>query len=1165
MSILCKFGCCYDITPPYLFQCKKINVQQRATHNCNKLITDTILWIGKFDPQRTERILTDFLTKNKTRTSRMFGLKRFKLNVQDSSQLQNILRLNNHQMRVLQRFVKQKTHSMLLSNEHELLDYQQFNALISAVVMEMDLLVCSRFVNSMAQMPVQSLPVYLADLRDAISRIFTATLNQGCMFVGRLNKHKQVTVEIGCDKSDAGIQESCSLNIRRRHHGKNNSIVTVLTDPKVDENYINYIEIAKLHNRRSIINGLMLFPNLIIIGQIKYNHQQILQHAHFAVYPMLYDPKSQQLVNQMYRNQIRNIDAPNVLFISIDPQLLPQPIKRDITQTTTKPATPAINNNNINEDITVTTCKNVDNENDNDVLMQVPSNANSTITTNTNTNTDGVLFHVMEIEETPVQKQETQLNKSKCNDNKKLPAVKTLVSNKKSIEIDPATVTDSFWCHKQTLIHLPRLYCVKLPDDFKLDFPDNNTQHKQVLQKQVDTWMKMIVQGKTKIWNQIHKQSATNSSSNTNKTNNVQTSRSVSTSNSCITDFFHHESVSKQRNRDSDNGSIYDPTTDLHQLTQDQEENEWERVNQQQHHQNNNYITLQLYNLEDFHFNKNSRLNRMQESHWFYQSNNISTQTTQSTNIFIIQYMNFAHHELNNSLSAINDTNAKIGLNLDSLFDDTQGISFFWIEYKFLPSDYNSSSNRVYTFGIVHNGAIYGLLNILIQSQSGGKHFHSVQCMILSRCLTFNDFSLTNCTLNTNNNDCYIEKNNNLDELFGIGSTKIDTTKNVDNLQLTWWSMDLNAVMQFDNKSRNIVCGMSTASAKFPCAICDASTNEIYSLPQPQTMSFATRTITTKSRDLQQGMNIQGKVNLRDSHGVQNASIFDIPAHKHAVATLHNFEGIFAITMDTFRDMICDERGHKKKWQDLQCQVKELQKKYEKIIQIEEILKQTEENSSINNSWQENRENELVKLKKQYLKDYSDWENIITKNDQNTVVFEFIHIMDKYNISLYYMLAGSVQGVMCGRIIKASADLIELVQKRVNQTAALLWKHLFMNLSYLYQMLKHNSNRLWTMHELATVKTAYIDWYHQHLMIVRLWRQKGSIGIKCHYLLHDIEKAIWYQGSVAAEDDQRFENVNQLIDDNVRVYSRYQGKDKLQLIARRMNCQCLNVTQKSQK
>ena len=100
------------------------------------------------------------------------------------------------------------------------------------------------------------------------------------------------------------------------------------------------------------------------------------------------------------------------------------------------------------------------------------------------------------------------------------------------------------------------------------------------------------------------------------------------------------------------------------------------------------------------------------------------------------------------------------------------------------------------------------------------------------------------------------------------------------------------------------------------------------------------------------------------------------------------------------------------------------------------------------------------------------------------------------------------------------------------------------------------------MHDLATIKTAYIDWYHQHVMIVHLWRQKGSIGVKCHYLLHDIEKAIWYESSVAAEDDQRFENVNQIILETLKTYSRYKGKNKLQLIGTRTNCQCLNASKK---
>ena len=36
----------------------------------------------------------------------------------------------------------------------------------------------------------------------------------------------------------------------------------------------------------------------------------------------------------------------------------------------------------------------------------------------------------------------------------------------------------------------------------------------------------------------------------------------------------------------------------------------------------------------------------------------------------------------------------------------------------------------------------------------------------------------------------------------------------------------------------------------------------------------------------------------------------------------------------------------------------------------------------------------------------------------------------------------------------------------------------------------------WTSHEIASVKTAYLDWHYQHVMIVHLWCKCGSIGIK---------------------------------------------------------------------
>ena len=108
-------------------------------------------------------------------------------------------------------------------------------------------------------------------------------------------------------------------------------------------------------------------------------------------------------------------------------------------------------------------------------------------------------------------------------------------------------------------------------------------------------------------------------------------------------------------------------------------------------------------------------------------------------------------------------------------------------------------------------------------------------------------------------------------------------------------------------------------------------------------------------------------------------------------------------------------------------------------------------------------------------------------------------------------------------------------------------------------MLKHKSTRKWTIHECASLKHAYIDWKYQHILICALFRKNGSIGVKSHYLMHDIEKVMWYQSSVALEDDQRFENVNQEIDELLRTYMRYRGTNKLQLVSRRMNGETLNL------
>ena len=1148
VSVICKFGYSLGVTQPHVFKIRQINVTQRAKQKRNKVINDVMLYMGNHDTLFSEQILDNFLIKNKNISAEMFGLKRFQMNEQDTSQLQNLLHLNNNQMKKLQRFVRSKTNAILLCNEHKLLEYQQLNLLITAITMEMDLSVCTRFVNSMSQMPVQHLPVYLVDIRDAISRLCSSTFNQGIFHMDNWVNQTQITVEIGSDKSDSGLQESVCVNIRSKHHDKYNSIVTLLTHEKVDEKYTNYMEIAKLRNKRNIINQLLKFPNVILIGKTCYNNNNELLYRKFIVFPMIFTMQSQHFVNTQQQDQLINTNAPATLVLAVDNSMLPIPIKHPPSQSESKTVDndtivhigEAIRASSVDCDVKMNNSNTIDDSNINDDI-ELPKTTQTTI------------LSITDIPDEPMKHVKPTVIK-------KMPDVKIHKKVNQVPEIHPGEITYSFWVEKQTLLHLPRLYVIKLPETFKTDFDiDINDTFKQSMQQIIDVWITRITQGQTQIYNKLRAERAQSNDNNNN--NNISANERSS---SCHSD----TSINTYHSFDSDGMSVYDPRPDMQQLNEDEAEMEWNRVNE---NKNNKIIKIKMYDLNDFNFNRGSNLNRCQESHWLTQTQEASCDSVQDSNIWFVSWLCLVHNEANDVCPCVSNPNINVSLNLQSMFDDESGVNSFWIERKYLPSDYNDNNSKYYMFAITYRNNIYGLCNVFIEYNPNSltqlhRRFNMRQCIIVARCMGYETFKIDNCVFSTHNEHAFIDKNNDLNQLFTIGKTKINNQTPI-KCDIAWWNMDLNVVMQFDNKGKNMICGIGSAACTYPCSCCEASTDQIYSLPTPNNMSFVTRTQISKQTQLTQTIDAQGKIKLKNSKGVQNASIYNIPAHKHGVTTMHNFEGIFAITMDTFRDMLCQNYGHKMKWKQLQKQVQDLQKQYEQIVKIEEILAQNEtQNDDLSKpDWVQNCETRLIELKAKYLADYSQWQNVTQSKDTNAGIFEFVSVMKKHNVNLYYMLSGSIQGVMCGRIIKARHELIQLVQKYVNQTVALLWKHLFMNLAYLYVMLKHKSSRKWTLHELATVKTAYIDWYHQHVIIVHLFRQKGSIGVKCHLLLHDIEKAIWYQSCIAGEDDQRFENVNQLVHSNLAAYIRYKRKDKLQLVARRMNCECLNVVNRTTK
>ena len=182
--------------------------------------------------------------------------------------------------------------------------------------------------------------------------------------------------------------------------------------------------------------------------------------------------------------------------------------------------------------------------------------------------------------------------------------------------------------------------------------------------------------------------------------------------------------------------------------------------------------------------------------------------------------------------------------------------------------------------------------------------------------------------------------------------------------------------------------------------------------------------------------------------------------------------------------------------------------------EIEHIVNTVKENDA-----------KILKLKRKL----SVVENAIARKveagKQSNVMIKYIEILKKHKINLYYFLKGSVQGVMCGRICNAKLDLVNLI-KEMNYPAGCLWELFFNNLSYLYKMLKHKHAHKWHMYQLATMKYAYIELYYQMNLIVRCWRKKGNIGVKIHYLCHDLEQCVRAKHSNAWYNDERFENCN---------------------------------------
>ena len=714
--------------------------------------------------------------------------------------------------------------------------------------------------------------------------------------------------------------------------------------------------------------------------------------------------------------------------------------------------------------------------------------------------------------------------------------------------------TKTFWNKKRKILHLDLFYCIKLPQTFR-----DTLQH-QYSSEQVIS-MKRVAEEYV-FPSDKDDQSANNSdhSAQNDNTNGYDDNESLSNfivhdSQSKISDFFHAwngagsgSDFTLHENEESD---IDTPESESDISNDNNDNNTIEKQLQQR-----------LYKLQNFNFNLNSNINRMDESEWQQKNSNVAASSLQSKSIRIVYFESIATDSLNdtstNELYLVNGDRCHESMSLDLLFDDN-GLSYFWLAPIWVSQQSKWTEKTLYTIGIAQKNDLHGILVILVSVDNDDVHiqddmfYHKAYIQERGRLWDSLDVSNVNWKFALINK--IIDKSNDWNLLRDIGTSKKKFDCNREH-KLKYFSVELETYLQFDNKAKNITSGLSTSSSSHPCSICYVNRQQLKQYPTPSNFSFKTRTTQQSIENV-----INKPENARHKQGCKTAPIYDVPAHRRGPTTLHDMEGIYCVLVDTFGDCIVELEGASNVTNNdtLMEKIKDLNEKYSQIVALQDILE-----SPINGEISDeltNKKNKLQTklnlLSQEYQIENKQIDDEIMNQETNNTYRKFYQILQQHKINIYYIMSGSIQGVMCSRINKAADDLVALVSG-INETIGTLWRLLFCNLEYIYNMSKHKSAISWSPTDILSIKQAYLDLYYQMVMVVQMWRESGSVGNKLHLLLHDLEHGFSKKRSPAFVDDQRFENFNQLLKAIGKLYDKYYRHDKLLHLGNRVNQCCLS-------
>lgn len=698
------------------------------------------------------------------------------------------------------------------------------------------------------------------------------------------------------------------------------------------------------------------------------------------------------------------------------------------------------------------------------------------------------------------------------------------------------STTATYWQTMNNIIDVPVFYAVKLPDG--MDPPNTmDNQPLNTMQIRNQSW---------KLWraaknNPVDEDSSSESESDSDNEGGVEENNPSSRSD-----------IDRPRRPGIAVSSSSDNNDENSNINDNNNNNDDEDISDNTH---------SLYDLSEYQWNANSTLSRMAESQWNWESAHVKTSLLQGNTMYLLPYEFIFGNEANQMLPSLNNTTQNLRA---SLLFDNNGFRYFWLSNDKVPDKHGRNINNEFLFAVCDNESIFGILQCFMSDEqhttTNSTQFVIQQRRALKHDLIISDVYIWQDFLNADQ-PFAVSMNENLTDLTNIVNFKSKSSSqspNADNIiwSLEWYRYEIDSYLEFDNKAKNVCCGISTSACNNPCATCDASKSVIRQFPTPDNMSFSSRTTVDTIE----------RVALKDANeihnmGCQKVPIYDLPIHKQGPTPMHNAQGEFAIACNTFQDFIAHCSTGDTMLQMEQNQLMAIQKKYVKISHLEDLNKNIPKTDSDAAHAQitPNRI-ELVRLKQEYELELANWQTRMQTTLGNNHKSKFLQIMQKYCINLYYCMDNSVQGKMCQRICNARHELIELAQD-INFPAGILWQHLFENLAFVYTMTKRKNDKKYDVVDLATLKQAYINLYHQLVFVVKLWRKKGKTGMKIHYTMHDIEHCMRMFMSNGRHDDERFEAVNSHCQECDKLYQGWNGNRygcKQLFMARRLNSRALS-------